>query len=76
MLICSSASYVFTKLLRPLVKRWRCLCLRAIVYIDDGICAASSRRERVLNRDIVVSDLKGTSLVLNVSKFPRIRLND
>ena len=38
----SSACYVFTKLLRPLVKRWRSKGLRCIVYIDDGICASKS----------------------------------
>ena len=38
----STACYVFTKLLRPLVKRWRSMGLRCVVYIDDGITAASS----------------------------------
>ena len=28
---------VFTKLLRPLVKRWRSMGLNMMVYIDDGI---------------------------------------
>lgn len=36
----ASACYVFTKLLWPLVKRWRSMGLHCIVYIDDGICAA------------------------------------
>ena len=33
----ASACYVFTKLLRPLVKRWRSLGLHVFLYIDDGI---------------------------------------
>ena len=64
----STACYVFTKLLRPLVKRWRSMGLRAIVYIDDGICASNSESEAVLARDLVVSDLNKAGFVLNVSK--------
>ena len=41
----ASACYVFTKLLRPLVKRWRSLGIRAIVYIDDGIVGAKSETQ-------------------------------
>ena len=33
----STACYVFTKLLRPLVQRWRASGLRVILYIDDGL---------------------------------------
>ena len=61
----STACYVFTKLLRPFVKR---LGLRAIVYIDDGICASSSQSEAVKSRDVVISDLKNAGFVLNDAK--------
>jgi hypothetical protein len=37
----STACYVFTKPLRPLVKHWRSKGKRIVVYIDDGICASS-----------------------------------
>ena len=33
----SSARYVFTKYLRPFVKRWRSKGIKAIIYIYDGI---------------------------------------
>ena len=59
---------VFTKLLRSLVKRWRSIGLRAIVYIDDGIRASDSESEAVVARDLVVSDLNKAGFVLNVSK--------
>ena len=36
------ASYVFTKMLRPLVKRWRGRGIRSIIYIDDGIHGSAS----------------------------------
>ena len=64
----ASACYVFTKLLRPLVKKWRSEGIRAIVYIDDGICASKSRFQNIAHRDIMVSDLKQAGFVLNVSK--------
>ena len=39
--------------------------LRAIVYIDDGICASASESEAEKAKDIVVSDL---GFVLNIMK--------
>ena len=33
----SSAPYIFTKLVRPLVKHWRAQGISSIVYLDDGI---------------------------------------
>lgn len=39
----STACYIFTKLLRPLVRYWRSLGLRIVVYLDDGLCAATGR---------------------------------
>ena len=39
----SDSLYVFTKLLRPLVKYWRGQGLRAILYLDDGIIVVSDR---------------------------------
>ena len=31
------ACYLFTKMLRPLVKHWRSLGIKVVLYIDDGI---------------------------------------
>ena len=33
----STAPYIFTKLLRPLVKLWRGRVFHSVVYLDDGI---------------------------------------
>ena len=41
----STAPYVFTKLLRPLVRLWRGKGHKAILYLDDGICAVAGERE-------------------------------
>ncbi len=54
----ATACYVFTYLLRPLVKRWRSNGLKAIVYVDDGICAASSESQAEVARDCIVVDLR------------------
>ena len=64
----ATACYVFTKLLRPLVKRWRAAGLRAIVYIDDGICVAPSFIECIVARDLIVGDLQHAGLLLNLRK--------
>ena len=64
----STACYVFTKLLRPLVRRWRALGLKAIVYIDDGICASDSAVECSKHRDIILSDLDNAGFILNSEK--------
>ena len=64
----STACYVFTKLLRPLVKRWRSLGLRAIIYIDDGFCAFASVADCLSHKDIIISDLSDAGFVVNVAK--------
>ena len=64
----ATACYVFTKLLRPLVKRWRSHGLRAIVYIDDGICAASTEAESKAACDFIVEDLRRAGFILNLEK--------
>ena len=52
--------------------------LRAIVYIDDGICASDSESEAVVAQDLVVSDLNRANFVLNVSKshLEPVQIND
>ena len=41
----SSAPYVFTKMMRPLVRLWRSKGLKAVVYLDDGIYALQNEIE-------------------------------
>ena len=64
----STACYVFTKLLRPLVKRWRSRGIKAIVYIDDGICAAPSAQKVAQHSTEIQADLESAGFVLNVTK--------
>ncbi len=56
-----SACYVFTELMRPLVRRWRSAGLKENVYIDDGICSANSIQVSVLECEAVASDLKNAT---------------
>ena len=64
----STACYVFTKLLRPLVRRWRSRGLRCIVYIDDGIYAAESQDQCVEGTKMIIDDLTSAGFIINVSK--------
>ena len=64
----SSACYVFTKLLRPWVSRWRAKGIRVIMYIDDGIVVSKSKSQCYEHRDMVVSDLERAGFVFNVNK--------
>ena len=64
----SSACYVFTKLLRPLVCRWRSKGIQAVMYIDDGIVVSKSESQCCVHRDMAVSDLERAGFVLNLKK--------
>ena len=64
----ASACYVFTKLLQPLVKRWRSMELRCIVYIDDGFCASTSELECLEAKRTLLDDLDKAGFVLSIHK--------
>ena len=49
----ASACYIFTKLLRPLVKHWRSMGLHVVLYIDDGVCASATEAKLIEDRDII-----------------------
>lgn len=57
-----------TKLPRPLVKRWRAMGLRCVMYIDDGINAVSSEHKCGSDTAVIVSDLQRAGFVLNFTK--------
>ena len=54
----ASACYVFTKLLRPLVKRWWAMGLHIILYINDGICGATSKEKCSEDKKTIMSNLE------------------
>ena len=64
----NTACYVFTKLLRLLVKYWRSTGKRIVIFIDDGICASSTLLEAESDSAMIASDLDDAGFVLNVPK--------
>ena len=54
----ATASYVFTKIVRPLVKKWRGEGLRCVVYIDDGIFGTADKRSTAYACLRIRSDLE------------------
>ena len=64
----AAACYVFTKVLRPLVKRWRGLGIRCILYIDDGIIG--NQNKSFLQNEIktILDDLKNAGFTINIEK--------
>ena len=64
----SSAPYAFTKLMRPRVRYWRSKGLKAVVYLDDGLCAVRGREEACTASQWVQSTLHKAGLVVNESK--------
>ncbi len=64
----SSACYIFTKLLRPLVRYWRSQGLRVVVYLDDGLGAVSGQSSAVEASTLVRSSLANAGFVAHPTK--------
>ena len=63
----SVAGAVFTKVLRPLVKRWRSFGYQIIMYLDDGWASHDEETCRLVSKT-VRQDLKNAGFVLNNEK--------
>ena len=64
----SSACFCFTKLLRLLVKRWRCMGHNSFVYLDDGFGSPPERTSAVAAAFIQRKDLASSGLLVNEKK--------
>ena len=62
------ACYVFTKLLRPLIKKWRGEGIRSVIYIDDGIFGSKSKRDTAFACLQVREDLENAGFTINEDK--------
>ena len=62
------ASYVFTKVLRPFIKKWRGEGIRCIIYVDDGIHGAPGKRATGYNCLKIREDLELAGFTLNEEK--------
>jgi hypothetical protein len=58
----STAGYIFTKVLRVLVKRWREQGIPVVMFLDDGISGA---------RDYIYSKLYSRMVKLDLEDFGR-----
>ena len=64
----SSAPYLFTKLLRPLVRLWRSFGVQICVYLDDGIGTETTQEKAKVNSAFVKETLARAGFVTNEEK--------
>lgn len=64
----SSACFCFTKLMRPLVRRWRSMGHVSFVYLDDGFGSQPERTSAAAAAFIQRKDLGSSGLLVNEEK--------
>ena len=64
----ATACYVFTKIVRPLVRYWRGQGLRTVVYLDDGIFAVDGNEAAFRASEAVKEDLRKAGFVAHAEK--------
>ena len=64
----STAGYIFSKTLRCIIKHWRGLGIKIIMFLDDGLILSNDFDEMILFRNIVRRDLIDSGLVSNEEK--------
>ncbi len=64
----ATACYMFTKLMRPLVRYWRARGLRVVVYLDDSLGAAVGEQSAKDASELVSSTLAGAGFVAHPVK--------
>lgn len=65
----STACYIFTKLLRPIVKYIRACGIRLVLYLDDGIVSVKASESQAIAASKLVEDtLVKAGLVINMEK--------
>ena len=50
----SSAPYLFTKLLRPVLTSWRCNGIPMVIFLDDGLGGGASKTIAKINRFMLI----------------------
>ena len=65
----SSAPYILTKCLRPLVKHWRSQGIFIVLYLDDGWCRAETESKCLEHAIMVKADLLAAGFVPNKNKY-------
>ena len=64
----ATACYLFTKVMRPLIRYCRGRGLKAIVYLDDGIVAVRGKEKALVESARVKQDIENAGFVIHVEK--------
>ena len=64
----SSAPFVFTKVVRPLVKHWRSHAVKIACFLDDGLGIACTYQDALSCSNFVKATLINSGFVPNVTK--------
>ena len=64
----STACYVFTKLMRPLVRYWRASGIRIVLYLDDGLATAADEQSAMRASNLVRETLSSAGFVTHPVK--------
>lgn len=64
----SSAPFIFTKCLRPIVKFWRKRGIKIVLYLDDGFVFAPSKHECLSVSEFIQNSLSEFGLLINFDK--------
>ena len=64
----ATACYLFTKVTKPLLKRWRLLGFRAAIYLDDGFNTGPTFQDCEATTRTIVKDLESAGFVINIKK--------
>lgn len=64
----STATYIFTKCLRAMVKYWRSNNIKIVLYLDDGLAMAESFEECQRISSFIKSSLEDAGLLINQEK--------
>lgn len=65
----STGPYIFSKVIRPLVKHWRSQALKIVVYLDNGFCVITGRPScQECSECSVKLDLENSGFVANKDK--------
>ena len=64
----SSACFCFTKLLRPLVSRWRSMGHNSFIYLDDGLGSHPDKCSAAAAAMIQKKELNSAGLLVNEEK--------
>ena len=63
-----TACFIFTKIVRALVRYWRAEGLRIVVYLDDGLCAVKGQQAAVKESRLVQATLESAGFVAHATK--------